>query len=58
MEVSSVDSPDNKGPDFLSVPAPEAVPSLISPDSSCDKSEGPENETNDVELVVGSLKLL
>ena len=51
VEVSRVNSPDDKGPNFFSVPTPESVPSLISPDSSCYQGEGPKNETNDVELV-------
>ena len=58
VEVSRINSPDNKGPDLFGIPTPESVPSLICPDSSCYQGEGPENETNDVELVRGSLKLV
>ena len=51
VEVCRVNSPDDEGPDFFSVPTPESVPSLICPDSTSYKSEGPEDKTNDVELV-------
>ena len=51
VEICGVDGPDNKGPDFFSVPTPESVPSLISPDSSGYQGERPKNKTNDVELV-------
>lgn len=57
MQVSGINHPDDEGPDFLGVPAPESVPGLISPDSTCDKGERPEDETDDVELVVSSFKL-
>lgn len=51
MEVGSVDSPDDEGPNFFGVPTPEPVPSLICPDCSRNQCEGPEDKTNDVELV-------
>lgn len=58
MKVSSVDGPDNESPDFLGVPAPESVPSLICPDSAGYQGEGPENEADDVELVREFLEFL
>ena len=43
VKIAGIKSPDDEGPHFFGVPAPEAVPGVLRPDCAGDEREAPED---------------
>jgi len=57
VQVAGIKHPNNEGPDLFGVPAPVAVPRALGPDRTCNQSEAPEHETNNIEPIRDPLEL-
>src|SRR5664279_4776852 len=51
MDVTSIDGPDDEGPDLLGVPTPVATPRALSPHGTSHECESPHHKADNSESV-------